>query len=77
MFPLSIGTMGVNIGRKISCKQQEIRNWSIENTLELFTFQYISVYLHCRRRSPVIGPEQLEIIALELGNIVAFDFVYS
>ena len=32
MFPLAIGTMGVNIGRKISCKQQEIRNWSIENT---------------------------------------------
>ena len=32
MFPLSIGTMGVNIGRKISCKQQEIHNWSIEIT---------------------------------------------
>ena len=41
MFPLSIGTMGVNIGRKISCKQQEIRNWSIENTLGVV---YLSVY---------------------------------
>ena len=40
MFLLSIGTMGVNIGRKISCKQQEIRNWSIENTLVV----YLSVY---------------------------------
>ena len=41
MSPLSIGTMGVNIGRKISCKQQEIRNWSIENTLGVV---YLSVY---------------------------------
>ena len=41
MFPLSIGTMGVNISRKISCKQQEIRNWSIENTLGVI---YLSVY---------------------------------
>ena len=24
-----------------------------------------------------IGPEQLELFALELGNIAAFDFVYS
>ena len=52
MFPLSIGTgivytrsligtMGVNIGRKITCKQQEIRNWSIENILGVV---YLSVY---------------------------------
>ena len=41
MFPLSIGTMGVNTGRKISCKQQEIHNWSIENTLGVV---YLSVY---------------------------------
>ena len=34
MFPLSIGTMGVNIGRKIS-------NWSIENALGVV---YLSVY---------------------------------
>ena len=32
MFLLSIGTMGVNIGCKITCKQQEIYNWSIEST---------------------------------------------
>ena len=41
MFLLSIGTMGVNIGCKISCKQQEIRNWSTENTLGVV---YLSVY---------------------------------
>ena len=41
MFPLSFGTMGVYIGRKISCKQQKIRNWSIENTLGVV---YLSVY---------------------------------
>ena len=41
MFPLSIGILGVNIGRKISCKQQEIRNWSIENTVGVV---YFSVY---------------------------------
>ena len=38
MFPLSIGTMGVNVGRK---KQQEICNWSTENTLRVV---YLSVY---------------------------------
>ena len=41
MFPLSIGTMGVNIGSKITCKQQEICNWSTENTLRVV---YLSVY---------------------------------
>ena len=41
MFLLSIGTMGVNIGRRISCKQQEIHYWSIENTLGVV---YLSVY---------------------------------
>ena len=41
MFPLSIGTMGVNIGRKISWLQQETRNWSIENALGVV---YLSVY---------------------------------
>ena len=41
MSPLSIGTMGVNIGRTITCKQQEIRNWSIENALGVV---YLSVY---------------------------------
>ena len=41
MFLLSIGTMGVNIGRKITCRQQEIRNWSTENTLGVV---YLSVY---------------------------------
>ena len=41
MFPLSFGTMGVNIGRKIGCKQQEILNWSVENTLGVV---YLSVY---------------------------------
>ena len=41
MSPLSIGTMGVNIGRKITSKQQEIRNWSIENALVVV---YLSVY---------------------------------
>ena len=41
MSPLSIGTMGVNIGCKITCKQQEIHNWSIENALGVV---YLSVY---------------------------------
>ena len=40
MFPLSIGTMDLNIGSKITRKRREIRYLGIENT---FRVVYLSV----------------------------------
>ena len=35
MFPLSTGTVDVNIGSKITRKRRELRDWGIENTFGL------------------------------------------
>ena len=36
MFPLSIGTMDVNISSKITRKRRELRDWGIENALVVY-----------------------------------------
>ena len=35
MFPLSFGTMDVNIGSKITRNRRELRDWSIESTFRV------------------------------------------
>ena len=56
---LSIGSVVVNIGCKMTCKRNEIHDWGIEN-FELFTFHYTCISVSymiytVARHSPIVN----------------------